>query len=504
MAELNSVQKFFKGKTVFITGASGFMGKVLIEKLLYSCSDIKEIIILVRPKKGKTAIERVNEFKDIPVFQRIVGEKPEQFKKINPVLGDVTFSKLGLNDEHLKYVLKNTEIIFHLAATLKLEGTLKPAIQMNLMGTKFVIDLAKEMPKLIQVVHASTAFCYSDQEVLFEDVYDHPDKPEDLIRCAEWMTEETMAAMQKQILDYHPNTYTYTKRLAEIMVRDEYANIPICIVRPSIVTPSYKEPFPGWVDSLNGPVGIMLAAAKGVLRSMLMDTSAKMEAVPVDSAINCMILVAKEVSTQEKRPEKVPVYNITVSESKKLTFGHLFLRTKEIGYKNPCTWGLWYPNGTITENVFIHTLNVFFFQLIPAYIIDFFLLCTGQKRFMVYVQKRIAVGLEVVQFFTMRHWDFRSDKLGVICEKLSPSEHEMFFIDSDSVGDETDEYIYNCLMGARQYCIKDPLSTLPKARIQLKVQYVLDRFCKILFFFGILCAFYKYTGLRELLSQYLN
>lgn len=44
---------------------------------------------------------------------------------------------------------------------------------------------------------------------------------------------------------------------------------------------------------------------------------------------------------------------------------------------------------------------------------------------MVYVQKRIAVGLEVVQFFTMRHWDFRSDKLGVICGKLTPSEHKM-------------------------------------------------------------------------------
>lgn len=67
MSELNSVQEFFKGKTIFITGASGFMGKVLIEKLLYSCSDIKEIIILIRPKKGKTAMQRVSEFKDIPV-----------------------------------------------------------------------------------------------------------------------------------------------------------------------------------------------------------------------------------------------------------------------------------------------------------------------------------------------------------------------------------------------------------------------------------------------------
>ena len=60
MVELNSVQNFYKGKTIFITGASGFMGKVLIEKLLYSCSDIKEIIILIRPKKGKTAMQRVN------------------------------------------------------------------------------------------------------------------------------------------------------------------------------------------------------------------------------------------------------------------------------------------------------------------------------------------------------------------------------------------------------------------------------------------------------------
>ena len=67
MVELNSVQNFYKGKTIFITGASGFMGKVLIEKLLYSCSEIKEIIILIRPKKGKTALQRVNEFKDIPV-----------------------------------------------------------------------------------------------------------------------------------------------------------------------------------------------------------------------------------------------------------------------------------------------------------------------------------------------------------------------------------------------------------------------------------------------------
>lgn len=67
MSELNSVQTFYAGKTVFITGASGFMGKVLIEKLLYSCYEVKEIIILMRPKRGKSAQERVDSFSKLPV-----------------------------------------------------------------------------------------------------------------------------------------------------------------------------------------------------------------------------------------------------------------------------------------------------------------------------------------------------------------------------------------------------------------------------------------------------
>ena len=65
--ENNSVQKFYEGKTIFITGASGFMGKVLLEKLLYSCSDVKEVIILMRPKKEKTAIQRVGDLIKLPV-----------------------------------------------------------------------------------------------------------------------------------------------------------------------------------------------------------------------------------------------------------------------------------------------------------------------------------------------------------------------------------------------------------------------------------------------------
>lgn len=185
-------------------------------------------------------------------------EKPEMMKKIFPVWGEITAPNFALNAEQFNKVITESQIMFHLAASLKLEATLKPNIQMNLLGTKYVLDVAKQMKNLVHMVHTSTAFCNVEHAVMEEKVYDYQHDPEDLIRCADWMSEEAMAIAQKQILGVHPNTYTYTKRLAEILVRNEYnKGLPVSIVRPSIVCPSYKEPFPGWVDSLNGPPGIV-------------------------------------------------------------------------------------------------------------------------------------------------------------------------------------------------------------------------------------------------------
>lgn len=168
-------------------------------------------------------------------------------KKITIVNGEISQPLLGLNEEELKYVVERTEIIIHLAASLKLEATLRPNILMNLTGTKNVIDIAKMVKNLLLMVHTSTAFCNVDHATVDEVVYEFPHRPMDLIRMAEWMSESAMAKIQKDVLMFHPNTYTYTKRLAEILVRDEFIEnkLPLCIVRPSIVTPSFWEPVIG-------------------------------------------------------------------------------------------------------------------------------------------------------------------------------------------------------------------------------------------------------------------
>lgn len=89
---------------------------------------------------------------------------------------------------------------------------------------------------------------------------------------------------------------------------------------------------------------------------------------------------------------------------------------------------------------------------------------------MLHVQNKISQGLDVLQFFTMRNWIFASQKFKDLNKCLTPDEYKMFFIDTEAVPQSFEvEFIKNCLLGGRQYVLKEPLSTIPRARIQMKM-----------------------------------
>ena len=69
----------------------------------------------------------------------------------------------------------------------------------------------------------------------------------------EWMSEELVECISSKLVNSKPNTYTYTKALAECLVMKEMANLPCAIIRPSIIGSTWREPFPGWIDNFNGP-----------------------------------------------------------------------------------------------------------------------------------------------------------------------------------------------------------------------------------------------------------
>lgn len=104
------------------------------------------------------------------MFERLRAENPSALKKIKPIQGDVLFENLGLSDSEIETLSKEVTIIFHFAATLKLEAPLKDNVNMNTFGTKRALDVAKRFKNLTLFVHLSTAFCYPDYEVLDERV----------------------------------------------------------------------------------------------------------------------------------------------------------------------------------------------------------------------------------------------------------------------------------------------------------------------------------------------
>jgi alcohol-forming fatty acyl-CoA reductase len=62
--EQESIRKFYENSEIFITGGSGFIGKVLIEKILRSCESVGKIYILLRKKKNKSLEERIKQITD--------------------------------------------------------------------------------------------------------------------------------------------------------------------------------------------------------------------------------------------------------------------------------------------------------------------------------------------------------------------------------------------------------------------------------------------------------
>ena len=60
------------------------------------------------------------------------------------------------------------------------------------------------------------------------------------------MTDEQLELLTPSLIQDYPNTYTWTKSLAECLLQNEAKDLPVAILRPSIVGAAYKEPLPVW------------------------------------------------------------------------------------------------------------------------------------------------------------------------------------------------------------------------------------------------------------------
>ncbi|CAG9791122.1 unnamed protein product [Diatraea saccharalis] len=107
------IPQFYAGREVFITGATGFIGKVLVERLLSTCPDIGRLHLLMRVKRGEAPEARLQKLKESPVFDVLRNDYPDRLNKLSPITGDINKLNLGFTEKTIAD-LNNVRLILFL------------------------------------------------------------------------------------------------------------------------------------------------------------------------------------------------------------------------------------------------------------------------------------------------------------------------------------------------------------------------------------------------------
>ncbi|CAL5212261.1 unnamed protein product [Lathyrus oleraceus] len=329
MEHFGSITQFLEDKNVLVLGAAGFLAKIFVEKILRVQPNVKKVYLLLRAADADSATKRLhNEILKKNLFKLLKenhGEKFNSFisEKVTVVPGDISQEEFNLKDSNLvKELYNETNVIVNLAATTNFDERYDAALDLNTFGVKHVLNFAKNCINLRVLVHVSTAYvCGEKGGLITEEPYKMGVSLNGVtgldINVEKKVVEEKLKMLQQQGASENdvkfamkdlgikrakmygwPNTYVFTKAMGEMLVGTMKENLPIVIVRPTMITSTYKEPFPGWVEGVRTIDSIIVAYGKGKLTCFLADIEAVFDVIPADIVVNAMMVAMTKHANQ--------------------------------------------------------------------------------------------------------------------------------------------------------------------------------------------------------------
>ncbi|CAG9794383.1 unnamed protein product [Diatraea saccharalis] len=396
-----------------------------------------------------------------------------------PIIGDMELPGLGMSDEDRKTITSKATIIINAAATVKFDEKLSTSTAINVKGTKEVLKLANECRNLKAITHISTAFSNTHVKYVEEKFYEPPMSVEALEAVSE-LNDEILESILPTLLGKRPNTYCFTKAVAEEAVRTYGEGLPICIVRPSIVVSTYEEPIRGWTDSVYGPTGLVVGIGTGVLRTMYMDLDIVADMVPVDLVVNSILASAWYTAKNYKvnQTSDIPIYNFVSGAQNPIKWGQFIELNRRYGIDKPTTKAVWYYGLNPTNNYYLFLFYNFFLHYLPALFIDMYCALTGRRRAMLKLYSKVTKLANILFYFSTQDWKFSDRNVRSMWSSLSEADKAIFPF---SLGEMSwDRLCETFLLGLRVYLIKDDLSTLPEARKKWNRLFYLHQMLKTL------------------------
>jgi len=356
------------GKRIAITGSTGFVGTALVERLLRSVPDC-ELVLLIRDGKRTKGPERLrreilkNDCFDV-LRRQLGGAVPFEemtIRRVKTIAGDVSADGLGLSATD-GAILASCDVVIHSAAAVAFDSPLDSAIEINLLGPTRVAQTLQGLGVAPHLVAVSTCYVAGNRrgnapeelvsagpfdlgldwrkEVagarrLRSDLDAKSREPEALRRFrheartelgaagtpalaskteqlrTRWVHDELVEAGRARAASLGwPDAYAYTKALGEQALTESKGNVPVSIVRPSIIESSYAEPRPGWIRGFRMAEPVILSYARGLLKEFPGVPEGTVDVIPVD------LVVASIIAVAAVGPERAPAISQIASGSR--------------------------------------------------------------------------------------------------------------------------------------------------------------------------------------------
>ncbi len=365
-----SVREALRGKSILLAGATGFIGKVWLASLLEDVPDVGTIYLLIRRHRSTSSVARFRKIIDeSPVFENLAKQHGPRFNEllaehIEVLDGDLSKPMLGLDEATSAKLARKLDLIVNSSGLTDFNPDLRDALSGNVDSVTHVLDFLRQTDHAA-LLHLST--CYAagnrdgrvietlrpnyvpaniagfdaekellelrstirDTEASAESsavigelrraAFEKPAAAKKLEGVAlenqirknrtRWLRQTLMETGTRRARELGwPNTYTFTKGLAESLIVKHGAGLPIAIIRPSIVESSLEKPFRGWNEGIN--TSASLSYLLGTYFRQLPTNARKcLDIIPVDQVTRGMTLVG--AALLERRHE--PLYQLATS-----------------------------------------------------------------------------------------------------------------------------------------------------------------------------------------------
>ena len=351
-----SVCETLARRHILLIGVTGFIGKVWLVDLLEKIPSIGKTTLLIRRNRTTSAQRRFEKIvEESPAFDPLHdlhGRKLGAFlnEKVEVVEGDASLPGLGLDEPTQARLQKSLDLVVNSAGLTDFNPDLRDALSSNVDSASHLLDFLRKC-KHAGLMHLSTCYVvgmrdgrvgehleenYNPAKVPRFDAEHEIASLRERIRRIEARAEspELSKALRRQALGrggdetsapaaelegilrrnrarwvrnrlthvgmrraQHlgwPNTYTFTKSLGESILARHGKDLPIAIVRPSIVESSERSPFTGWNEGINtsGPLSYLLGTN---FRQLPSNERKCLDVIPVDMVCRGMTLIAAAV-----------------------------------------------------------------------------------------------------------------------------------------------------------------------------------------------------------------